>query len=129
MAPFRYQRRVVGLLAVALAWLAGTDVSAQTPPSTPQPPREGGGFTDVDELRLEDLLDLTVSIAAGRIQPVEEAPGIVSVITDEDIRRMGAQTLSDVLAIIPGFEVLTDNSGRPRIAVRGIVSPSGTSPG
>ena len=75
----------------------------------------------------EDLLDLTVAIAAGRIQRVEEAPGIVSVITDEDIRRMGAQTLWDVLATIPGFEVLTDNVGRPRIAVRGIVSPRGTS--
>jgi len=119
-------RVVRPLLGVALAWLACTDVLAQTA-STPQPPRDGKGFSDVDELRLEDLLELTVSIAAGRIQPIEEAPGIVSVITDEDIRRMGAQTLSDVLAIIPGFEVLTDNLGRPRIAVRGIVSPRGTS--
>ena len=121
-------RTVRRLLCVAwLACLACTNASAQTSPPTPQPPRDARGFTDVDELRLEDLLDLAVSIAAGRIQRVEEAPGIVSVITDEEIRRMGARTLSDVLAIIPGFEVLTDNLGRSRIAVRGIVSPRGTS--
>jgi len=85
-----------------------------------------GGFSDFDQLSLSDLLDATVSIAAGRIQSLEEAPSIVSVITADDIRRSGALTLEDVLETVPGFEVLIDEIGRKRIAVRGIAT-QGTS--
>ena len=84
-----------------------------------------GEFDDIEELSLDDLLNVTVSIAAaGRILSLEEAPGIVSVITKEDIRRLGARTLEDVLETSPGFEVLVDSLGRGRVAVRGIVGPS-----
>ena len=111
-------RRFLCLLFL-VAWLA--PASAQ-----PQPPLQNpgglGDFDDIDELNLDDLLDVTVSIAAGKVQLVEEAPSIVSVITAEDIRRLGARMLTDVLAIVPGFDVLTDRLGRNRIAVRGILS-------
>jgi outer membrane receptor protein involved in Fe transport len=82
--------------------------------------RQVGEFQDFDELALEDLLQQTVSIAAGVVQRVEEAPGIATVITDDDIRRMGFRTLADVLQTVPGFEVLIDNVGRHRIVVRGV---------
>ena len=86
-----------------------------------------GDFSDLSELSLTDLLDVTVSIAAaGRIQSLEEAPGILSVITAEDIRRMGAHNLEDVLETVPGFEVLIDEIGRRKFAVRGVVT-QGTS--
>jgi iron complex outermembrane receptor protein len=108
-------------IAVAIASLTCGNALAQSAQGASER-RQRGDFRDVEELSLDDLLDLTVSIAAGRVQPVEEAPGIVSVITDEDIRRMGAQTLADVLQTVPGFEVWTDNLGRDRIAVRGVVT-------
>jgi outer membrane receptor protein involved in Fe transport len=121
------QRR--GFLACGAAvWLACSEALAfaqalptRPPQAAPQP------VTDVDDLNLIDLLDVTVSIAAGHIQRPEEAPSIVSVITDEDIRRLGAQTLQDVLRTVPGFEILTDNLGRSRIAVRGVATQLGTS--
>jgi iron complex outermembrane receptor protein len=71
------------------------------------------------------MLQITVAIAAGKVQSQEEAPGIVSVIDAEEIRRIGARTLEDVLQIVPGFEVLTDNLGRARIIVRGLRATGG----
>src|SRR5215831_12871390 len=77
------------------------------PPSSLQ----GLKFQDIAELSLERLLDITISIATGKTQKLEEAPGIVSVITAEEMQRLGARTLADVLKTVPGFEVLTDTLG------------------
>jgi outer membrane receptor for ferrienterochelin and colicins len=46
-----------------------------------------------------------VEIASLKAQPVEEAPGIVSVITAQQIKDMGARDLNDVLRTIPGFQL------------------------
>jgi len=102
-------------------------VRAQAGPPSPQaasskPPL--AEFKDISELKLDDLLSLTVSIAAGRVQRVEEAPSIVSVITAEDIRRLGATHLDQVLKLVPGFEVLLDANGQTQIVVRGIGTSS-----
>jgi outer membrane receptor protein involved in Fe transport len=86
-----------------------------------------GDFDDFEDLELDDLLNVTVSIAAGRTQTLEEAPSIVSVVTDEEIRRMGARTLEEVLETVPGVEVLKDNVGRGRIVIRGV--PGGLTSG
>ncbi len=94
--------------------------AAQTP--SPNQEIEELKFKDIEELNLEKLLDITISLAAGRAQRVEDAPGIASVITDEEIRRLGARTLSDVLQFVPGFEVIKDALGRDKIVVRGTTS-------
>ena len=121
--------RLIGCSVVCLAlWCTSAPRAYGQAPASPAAPdqkpsgQQPGDFRDFDELNLEDLLNVTVSIAAGRVQRAEEAPSIVSVVTDEDIRRMGARTLADVLETVPGFEVLTDALGRNHIAVRGIVS-------
>jgi outer membrane receptor for ferrienterochelin and colicin len=92
--------------------------------AAPPSPLQGFKFQDIVELSLERLLDITISIAAGKAQKLEEAPGIVSVITAEEIQRLGARTLADVLKTVPGFEVLTDTLGRDRIVARGVISSS-----
>jgi outer membrane cobalamin receptor len=46
-----------------------------------------------------------VEIASLKPQKVEEAPGIVSVITAQQIKDMGARDLNDVLKTIPGFQL------------------------
>jgi iron complex outermembrane receptor protein len=45
-----------------------------------------------------------VEIASLKPQSVEEAPGIVSVITAQQIKDMGARDLNDVLKSVPGFQ-------------------------
>ena len=101
-------------------WLTVMAVHLHAAPSST--PVKGMKFQDIEELSLERLLDVTITIAAGRAQKLEEAPGIVSVINAEEIKRLGARTLSDVLKTVPGFEVLIDNLGRDRIVVRGVIS-------
>ncbi len=47
-----------------------------------------------------------VEIASLKPQPVEEAPVIVSIITAQQIKDMGARNLNDILRIVPGFQHL-----------------------
>ena len=112
----------VGFLLIA-TFAAGPTARAQVG----QPPQGSAGappstraVRDIGEVSLDDVLNGRILIAAGRLQRPEEAPSIVSVITDIEIRRRGARTLADILQAEPGFEVLTDNAGRDRISTRGI---------
>lgn len=116
---FRFLFLVAGL--VVLVCLAGTVAYGQAQSEV--------DFAAFDKLGLSDALDLSISIASGKIQSLEEAPGIVSVITDEDIRRLGVQTLSELLKTVPGFDILVDSTGRDRIAVRGFLSQDAYSEG
>ncbi len=121
----------LALVALSLAARAGAQ-DATTPQEAGQPRGQAvldrlGEFQDVDELDLDDLLSVTISLAAGRAQSLEEAPGIAGVVTAEEIRRSGARTLEDVLVMVPGVEVLKDDLGRGRIVVRGV--PGGVATG
>jgi outer membrane receptor for ferrienterochelin and colicin len=111
------------VLAVGLGASAPDTAAGQQGPPTARPradERPIGAFRDIEELSLADLLDRRVSIAsAGRVQRIEEAPSVVSVITDEDIRRMGARTVSDVLRTVPGFDVTARSIGSDEMVVRG----------
>lgn len=46
-----------------------------------------------------------VSIATGSVQPVNRAPAIATVITAGDIEALGARSMEDVLALVPGLHV------------------------
>ncbi len=67
--------------------------------------------------------EATLSIATRTEMTEETAPSIVSVITGEQIRNMGARTIVDVLKTLPGFD-LTHYAVLPthKISVRGMSS-------
>ncbi len=56
-------------------------------------------------LSLEELANIKVSIATGTENTVKTAPAVASVITAEDVRKLGARTLNDVLETVPGLHV------------------------
>ncbi len=56
-------------------------------------------------LREEAAADF-VTVATKTKMTVQEAPSIVSVITGEEIRNMGARNLVDVLRTVPGFDLM-----------------------
>lgn len=61
------------------------------------------------------------SIATKMESSVEKAPGIVTILTGEDIRRMGFRTFSEILRIVPGFEILKNGAfGDTYPTVRGL---------
>ena len=116
-------RRWCGGAALALLAMAGT-AGAQGP----GPKVSGselarfGFFQDFDELDLEALLEtaqVEVGVASRGTTSVERAPGAVTVVTEAQMRALGARTLEDVLRSLPGFDVQRDTLGRPRVAVRG----------
>lgn len=51
-----------------------------------------------------------------------KAPAIATVITDSEIRTMGARTLMDVLKLVPGMGIAITDQGLFRIEVRGTVT-------
>lgn len=63
-----------------------------------------------------------ISIATGTRQPIAKAPAVASVITAEDIRRMGATDLDDVLETIPGLHVARNHFYNPIYVIRGVYS-------
>lgn len=64
-----------------------------------------------------------LSIATGREQSVSRAPAVASVITAEDIARIGARDLNEVLETVPGLHVSVSPVGyNPIYTIRGIYS-------
>ncbi|PHS20103.1 MAG: TonB-dependent receptor [Kangiella sp.] len=63
-----------------------------------------------------------VSIATGRKQLISKAPAVASVITAQDIKNMGANTLNEVLERVPNLHVSISNLSRhdPVFSIRGI---------
>lgn len=74
---------------------------------------------DLADLSLEDLLGLEVTSVAKRPQRVEDAAAAVSVITAEDIRRLNATSLPEVLRTVPGVEVARVDGVTHAVAARG----------
>lgn len=76
----------------------------------------------------EDLLSLYgdedfVSIATGRKQLLSKAPAVASVITAEDIRKMGAKDIEQALESVAGLHVSKRSSAyNPTFLIRGINS-------
>ncbi len=77
-------------------------------------PAEDGSPFDADklsELSIEDLLDLQVITASSTSEKTSEAPGVVLVVTSDEIRERQYRNLSDLLKDLPGFDIV-DYAGR-----------------
>ena len=62
-----------------------------------------------------------ISIATGVTQPIAKAPAVASVVTAEEIEKIGARDIDDVLETIPGLHVARDITGyNPIYTFRGI---------
>ncbi len=64
----------------------------------------------------------TVVTAAGREQPLSQAPSAVTVITAEEIRQSGATSIPDVLRGVPGLDFFRTSASNVSIAARGLNS-------
>src|SRR5690606_32232586 len=79
-------------------------------------------FTEESELQKE--LNKDVSVAALGLTS-RETPGILSVITGEEIQNSGARDLMDVLRLVPGFDVMQDLQFVMGLSLRGNWSNEG----
>jgi len=84
-------------------------------------PREGTG--DFEQLSLDALLNPTITTATKSARTLEQTPSIVSVFGREDIERLGARQLIDLLRYVPGFYEVGSQLER-NVAIRGIHASS-----
>lgn len=77
------------LLALLLA-ISTIALAQEEPPAEPE--------KDYFSLSLEELMTIPVSVASKSELTVRESPGIISVITEQEIKNSGARDLIDVLS-------------------------------
>jgi len=84
------------------------------------------GFSDdVSEAELLGIFgsEEFISIATGYRQPVSKAPAVASVITSQEIRRIGATDIDEILQTVPGLHISRNHQGySPIYTFRGIYS-------
>ena len=61
------------------------------------------GTDDLTEISLEDLLNMQVTTVSKSSEKLSDAPGVISVLTKDEIDRFGGTTLKDLLERIPGL--------------------------
>ncbi|MGZ8189117.1 MAG: TonB-dependent receptor plug domain-containing protein [Methylosarcina sp.] len=82
--------------------------------------------SDIVDLDLSDLSKVPVFLSASqKATCANEAAGIVTVITGEEIQNMGARDLIDVLQLVPGFNFGVDVSNVVGLGIRGIQAHEG----
>lgn len=77
------------------------------------------------DMGLEELLAQEVSVASQKSLSIRETPGIITVITKEEIENSGANDLVEVLRMVPGFFFGADVSQVVSIGMRGIWANEG----
>lgn len=76
----------------------------------------------IKKLSLEELGNVEVTAQSKEPEQVWETPAAISVLTQQDIRRLGATNIPDLLRMLPGVFVGTVNSEAWAVGVRGFAS-------
>jgi outer membrane receptor for ferrienterochelin and colicins len=117
--------RRIALIVAAGLFFSGREVLAAAaggPESTggAQAAAESAAGTDLTDMSLEALLNVQITTASRQEERQSDAPGIVSVMTHDELMRFGGTTLKDILERVPGLigssVYMTDRS---MIAIRG----------
>ncbi len=76
-------------------------------------------FFSLERASLEETLNIRTSVATRNPMKLRETPGLVTVITREEIQAGGARDLIDVLKLVPEFDFGMDVQGNLGLGVRG----------
>ncbi|MBN2010985.1 TonB-dependent receptor [candidate division KSB1 bacterium] len=75
---------------------------------------------DLMDMSLDDLLNMDVTTASKSAEKLSDAPGIISVLSNDELERFGGTTLRDILERVPGLISSGANyTNRTTIAPRG----------
>jgi iron complex outermembrane receptor protein len=74
------------------------------------------------ELSMEELGDIRVTTQTKEPEEIWQTPAAISVLTQDDIRRLGATNIPELLRMLPGVFVGTVNSSNWAVSVRGFTS-------
>ncbi len=80
---------------------------------------ENAAPNTLGDLSIEELMDITVTSVSRTEQRVSDSAAAIFVITAEDIRRLGVNSIPEILRIAPGMDVSRIDSSRWSISARG----------
>ncbi len=103
--------------ALVLALLGTAFVMVPMAPALAEDAAEAG---EVELWDLEDLIYMEVTSVAKRSGKLAESPAAIYVITQDDIRRMGAVTIPEALRVVPGLQVASITANSYAISSRGL---------
>jgi iron complex outermembrane receptor protein len=118
VAPGDWTRR--GILAAMLLVMFGAGF--------PLPAKAGGASAtndaprSVPELTLEQLINIPVTSVAKKETPLQNSPAAISVVTADDISRLGITSLPDALRLVPGMDVAQIDANEWSVSIRGFNS-------
>lgn len=81
--------------------------------------------TKLEDLTLEELLNLKVTVSSGQDDLFSEAAGVVTVIGSDEIKYSGSRDIIDVLRKVPGFDFAQDVENIIGPTVRGLWAQEG----
>lgn len=73
----------------------------------------------LENMSIEDLIGIKITVASKKAMTQKETPAIVSVITAQDIKSIGARDLLDILRLVPGVTFNLDVTGVVSWSMRG----------
>ena len=100
-------------LAILLEGLVSVPSYAGNPPDVP---------ADLTRLTLEQLMDIQVTSVSKGAEDFSKAASAIFVLTQEDIRRSGVNTVPEALRMVPGVHVAQIDSSTWAITARGFNS-------
>lgn len=74
---------------------------------------------DLMKMNLEDILDMDVTVFSVKGLTQQQTPGVMTVMTEDEIAASGARDLMDILHLVPGFEFGVDQQSVISLGVRG----------
>ncbi|HEY0739931.1 MAG TPA: TonB-dependent receptor plug domain-containing protein [Chryseosolibacter sp.] len=77
------------------------------------------------ESELQKALNKGTTVSSSKALTLRETPGIISVMSSEEIQNTGARDLTDVLRLIPGFDIAQDLQFVQGVSLRGNWSNEG----
>ncbi len=96
--------------------LLSASTSARQAPGGPA----SASVADVTSMDIEALMNIDVTTASRFAEKLSDAPGIMSVVTSDELRRFGGMTLGEVLQRVPGLTGATQYfADRSMVAARG----------
>ena len=99
----------------AMLWAAMTSLPAAEPAAT----ASGRNLAD---LSMEELMNETVTSVSKKEQLLFDAAAAISVVTNDDIRRSGATSITEALRLVPGMDVASVNASQTAVSARGFNS-------
>jgi len=79
--------------------------------------------TDISGISLESLLNIRINTASKYLQTSTEAPASVTIVTAEDIKNFGFQTLDEIMRSVRGYYISNDRN-YSYLGIRGFSRPT-----